>query len=106
MKLSKDNIVENATYPTTICNDIQSLIDKVIAERNLPADDALVRVGIDGGGGFLKICVSIFDIHNQHSTSTNFKDSGVKRIFIVAITPNVQENYVNCKKLWNAVGLH
>ena len=33
-------------------------------------------------------------------------DSGVKKVFVIAICPDVQENYQNFKKLWWRVGLN
>ena len=45
------------------------LIDKIVTHRKLDLDDVLIRVSLDGGGGFLKICLSVFDINNlaRHS---------------------------------------
>ena len=70
----------------------------------------LVKVGIESGGGFLKICLSVFDMDNLVSgskigLSKKFKDSGVKTVFLVAAVPYVPENYQNVKKLWLNLGL-
>ena len=63
----------------------------------------LIRIGLDGGGGFLKICLSLFDLYASESKSTKtlskkFKDSGVKKVFIIGVAPNTPENYYNMKK--------
>ena len=59
---------------------------------------------MDGGGGFLKICLSIIDLNQPCSSTTTlskkFLDSGVKKVFIIGIVPEVQENYKNLKTLW------
>ena len=69
----------------------------------------ILKVGIDSGGGFLKICMSVFDMANLVSGSKVglwkiFKDSGVKKVFLVAAVPVVPENYQNVKKLWLNLG--
>ena len=87
----KDKPTEHFDKHVVLCNDLDGLIDKVIRCRNLHEDNTLICIGIDGGGGFLKICLSIFDL-NEPSSSTKtlakkFKDSGVKKVFIIAVTP-------------------
>ena len=72
-------------------------------------NSVLIRIGIDGSGGFLKICMSIFDINNpfpcvQGGISRKLKESGVQKIFLLAVVPEVSENYVNVKKLWINLG--
>ena len=49
-----------------ICKDLPGLIEKVIQTQNLDESRSLIRIGIDGGGGFLKICLSIFDLDFLH----------------------------------------
>ena len=99
-------VSENFEQSTVMCNNVPDFIDVILRERLLEdKDSVLIRIGIDGGGGFLKICLSIFDINDpfsnvQSGVSNKFKESGVKKIFLIAIVPNMPENYVNVKKLW------
>ena len=71
----------------------------------------LVRIGLDGGGGFMKICLSVFDMNCAQNREyrkrlgEKFKDSGVKKVMIIAIVPDIQENYVNVKRLWLEYGI-
>ena len=51
-------------------NDISGLIDKVIFERNLSEDSIIIRIGLDGGGGFMKICLSLFDLDAEVLSSS------------------------------------
>ena len=80
-----------------VTTDITSLIDRIISHRNINPLDAFVRVGLDGGGGFLKICLSVFDITKPINCSSivekKYLDSGVKKVQVLAITPDVPENY-------------
>ena len=70
----------------------------------------LVKVEIDSGGGFFRICLSAFDMdnlvsHSKVDLSKKFKDSGVNKVFLVAAVPDVPENYQKVKKLWLNLGL-
>ena len=77
-------ITENFHQHVIVTNAISSFIDEVMQSRGLDASTTLIRIGLDGGGGFLKICFSLFDLYASESKSTKtlskkFKDSGVKK---------------------------
>lgn len=75
--------------------------------KKLNVSDFHLKFGIDGGGGFLKICLSIQtnvnQSHNKNLRQKNeygiyakkFKDSGVNKLLILALAPNSLENYKN-----------
>ena len=112
LKVDKDTKVsENFEQCTVVCNDLPKFVDLVLQKRSLEnSESLLVKVGIDGGGGFLKICLSVFDMDNLVSgnkvgLSKKFKDSGIKKVFLIATVPDVSENYINVKKLWMNLGL-
>ena len=48
-------------------------------------------MGMDGGGGFLKICLSNFDPNQPRSSTTvlnkMFLDSGMTKVLIISIVP-------------------
>ena len=98
------NTRENYERELVVCNDVEELVRRTIAERNLDDGDVLIRVGMDGGGGFMKICLSIFNINEMQKIDrkleSRFQDSGVKKTFIIALVPDEQENYYNVKRLW------
>ena len=85
-------------------------------ERNINSDHD-VKVSLNGGGGFLKICLSVME--NTHNGSVPcvrsrysegiaahaLKDTGVKRIMILSIAPETQENYSNILRLWILIQL-
>ena len=51
-------IERNVVY----ANDIIKLIDHTRATRNYVPENRLeIKIGVDGGGGFLKICVNMFN---------------------------------------------
>lgn len=60
----------------------------VIEDRNLVDTNTIVKIGMDGGGGILKNCLSIFDL-NQPCSSTllckRFLDFGMKKCLLLAL---------------------
>ena len=77
--------------------------------REIDENNMIVRIGMDGGGGFMKVCLSVFDMRQekkeQGRLKNRFKDSGVKKLVILAIVPDIQENYINIKRIWLEAGL-
>lgn len=118
VSLARDEVVDRSSKPIVFCKDADELVDRIVRKRNLDRDNLLIRVGIDGGGGFLKIGLSVFELEEDEVTTTSFrcklssgltcklKNSGVKRSFILALVPDVQENYRNVKLLWIKTGLN
>ena len=41
-----------------LCTDLNGFIDYIIEERELNQENILIRIGMDGGGGFMKVCLS------------------------------------------------
>ena len=54
---------------------------------------ALVRVGIDGGQGSLKVIMNVFNPTDKENQ--NQKDSGVNKVTVLALVENVQETHHN-----------
>ena len=103
-------ISKHVEIPTVVCSDLPSLIDEVLRERQRDNDSVLVKISIDGGGGFLKICSSVFDINDpipkvSGGLTKRFLESGVKKVFIIGLAPGVSEDYVNVKRLWMNSGI-
>ena len=103
-------INKNMEFLTIVCSDLPGLIDMVLEKRERERDSVLIKISVDDGGGFLKICASIFEIDNpttrvSGALSKKFLESGVKKILIVGVVPDVCENYVNVKRLWINCGV-
>ena len=104
------NISKNMEFPTIVCSDLPGLIDMVLEKCERQRDSILIKINVDGGGGFLKICASIFETDDPTprvcgTLSKKFLESGVKKILIVGLVPDVSENYVNVKRLWINCGV-
>ena len=88
-KVNKETkVTEEFEQVTIVCSDLPNLVDVILKERSLEdCKSLLVKIGLDGGGGFLKFCLGVFDIENLVCKTTGiskkFKGSGVKKIFLI-----------------------
>lgn len=104
--------VETISKDVIICKDLEKFIDYVICTRNVT--EPHLKFGTDGGGKFLKICLSFQSskiVENEARVSRkeqaeNFKNSGVKKLFMLAIVQSTQENYNNIKILWDRLNIN
>ena len=112
---SKDGDVEETVI---FCCDIKCLVEKCIKKRDLVFSKLRFKIGVDGGGGFLKICMNIISEDDEDQPVVKkrrlfkdgpegeaFKDASVKKLLILALVPDVQENYANVATLWNLLHL-
>ena len=103
-------VIKQLDFQTILCSDLQGIIDLVLEKRERERDSVLMKISIDGGGRFLKICLSIFEIEDPTpritgALSKKCLESGFKKIFIIGLVPDVSENYVNVKRLWINCGI-
>ena len=95
---------EHFEQSTIVCTDLCKFFDLVLQKRSLETSKSLlVKVGIDGGGGFIKIDLSDFDMENLLSSSKvglskKFKDSGLKKVFLVTAVPKCPWEFSKCKE--------
>jgi len=108
---SKGEIVERTTV---FCNDLDEFVRHALHSRNYSPQETIVKLGMDGGGGFFKICISLVDLDSsispemkkrklafhQHSLSTS-----VKKLFIVSIVEDVTESHANIGSLLKNLNL-
>ena len=112
LTLNQNKVVERKIKPTVFCTDVNALFEYVIGKRGqIENDNLCCKICLDGGGGFLKICLSIFNTtddfpkqqrrkYTDEIAAPAFRDTGVKKLFILAIAPEVQENYSNILRMW------
>ena len=109
VKNKETKIDENVERHTIYCNNVSGLINSLLTKRDREwGDNMILRIGLDGG--FLKFLLSLFDKDDPYPTINNamskrFKESGVKRALVIALVPEIGENYVNVKRLWLSLGL-
>lgn len=112
-----NNKITDAPGKAIICKNLGELINFVIGsgQRNLNLSDVDIKFGIDGGGGFLKICMSLQTSkckaeqelkYKRKNYNKIFADSGVKKLFIICLASGVQENYTNISLLWSKLKIN
>lgn len=76
------------------------MTEKII--QTLQIKQPLVKIGLDGGQGSFKVCLSVID--ESKADSDEVIDS-VKKVFIIFIAFGVQENRFNMRTIWNLLKL-
>lgn len=123
----KDCIKENR--PVAYAN-AKEILEAVIKARKFSGSNC-IKIMANGGQGSFKICDSIFpdnyfsdedeamneeplqkkrklrrDSNNNETASDSFKFTGVKRILMLCIAPNMKETYKNVKILFELIKLN
>ena len=63
-------------------------------------EETTAKVGIDGGGGFFKVCLSLYDKDKSEKKGDGrFLYTGVKKIFLLLICPEIKESYSNVRDI-------
>lgn len=95
-KKEKNNEITKILGCFVYCNNVDELIGRVKESRNLHGPVNL-KIGVDSGGGFLKIILSIQSLdedteqknvrqkYDDEIASKKFKDSGVNKMFLIGI---------------------
>ncbi|CAH1113805.1 unnamed protein product [Psylliodes chrysocephalus] len=99
------------------CNNLENLIEYIETQREI--GNHHLKFGIDGGGGFLKVCLSIQALqdgndqkelkrqkYNDGVCAQTFKDTRVKKLFILGIAKSAQENYDNVSEIWKILNIN
>ena len=116
--VNKDKEVVIERKKVVYCHDLVGYAEHIKKERGITEDIVVEqKIGIDGGGGFFKICLNIIRKGNpddlksppkkKPAKSANYKDSykdgGVKKLVIIAIVKDIAETYSNAKAMLNLV---
>ena len=105
-KIEQGNFIwndETVTRDIVFIHDTSEFILSILMERGLDPLSSMVRVSIDGGQGFLKVIVNVFDKTNKNEM---YIDRGVKKCFILAIVKNVSEDNGNLHKILSRLNLY
>ena len=109
IKVTNSKGETNADHIVAHCKDITELLNTVSISRNV-STERIVKLGIDGGKGFLKFCLGVIDINTTDSqphkhllTQRLAKDTSVKRQMLVAVSEALPENYENVRQIWSLI---
>ena len=97
VKEKDSELYVEVTKQAILCNDVKGLVDYVTRKREVR--EFMNRIGIDGGQGFFKVCLSIVDTSRREIKKGEYKDSGVKKIFVLAIVQDKCEVYENIREI-------
>ena len=111
---------EGKSFRPVIYADAMQLVERIIEERQTEGSNMNFKVVSDGGQNFFKICLSIFpeDFQNfsDEMCSTKYSEggsaakkgklTGVKRIILLCIVPDIKETYENIAKLFQITNLN
>lgn len=92
------------TVPFIYCCDLPGLVHLLVKNRQM-SNDFHVKVGIDSGGGSLKICLSLLSNDHNPEYVEQHKSSGIKKLLIIGLAPSLIESYHNLKYLFQTVDL-
>ena len=95
-----DSKLNNIPRDVLYVKSTSDFINEIVRQRGLDPTTAFVRISLDGGGGFLKVIVNVFDteeLDDSESNSTIFKNSGVQRCQILSLVQDVPENNYNLR---------
>ena len=78
------------------------LILHIIKERGINPCVGFVQVSLDGGGGFLKVVVNVFE---EQESENKYMNSGVQKVLIIAIVEDIPEKYENLRLVLEKLSL-
>lgn len=63
----------------------------------------LTKIGLDGGGAFFKVALSLInqDDEELRRSTEKYKDTSVLKLLILGLVPKMQEKYSNVSHLWS-----
>lgn len=92
-----------------VVKNTSEFIQHIIEQRKLDPARSIVRIFLDGGGGFLKIIVNVFDPEAKDEIDvgkkSTFTDSGVQKCQFLAIVADVPENHENLSSILTLLNL-
>ena len=95
-----DNSGDQYFRPVVYCKDLQKLIDLICTTRGFDHDNVFIKLSLDGGGGFVKVMISVFSMNDENAQPGRRNDTSVKKIFLILIAPEVDENYRNVLQMF------
>ena len=91
--------------PVVVCQDTSGFLLRVASVRQADPRPHEMNIGLDRGGDQLKITTNIVQrrredgINGAGSSRSDFRDTGVKRLILLAFAPRVLETWPNVQQL-------
>jgi hypothetical protein len=99
------------------CPCIEAFITFICDKRGYEDGDVEVDVGLDSGGGFCKICLSVNDVKSDPELGNGevgappskkqkrYLATGAKGCFVIGLVQEIPETYNNIKMMINELGI-
>ena len=101
-KLKGNNVQRNLIY----VKNLQKFIERVAELRGQEIYSLFCRIGIDSGGGSLKIIVNLFDPEViPDGKGCEDLDSGINKSLVIAYCEGMPETYENMKLIFDRLNL-
>ena len=83
------------------CSNLEEFVWHILDQRSLAPPDALIKISLDGGGRFFKVCLQLVNLleSGKRTKSEGYLSTGVKKIFIVAIVEGISESFFNISQI-------
>jgi hypothetical protein len=83
------------------CKDVEGFVWHVLEARCCSAPETLLKISLDNGGGFFKICLQVINLTEDSKSSETRKlsfqkeviSTSVKKVFILSIVQDMSESY-------------
>ena len=111
----KDNDGCLISSPAVYCSNIVGFVNEVMELRKIDPGDMKLKVGLDKGRGHLKMILSLYNPNDVMrskgigrvtmkmgiGTGDDYSQIGKRKIMILAIVPDIPENYYNLQILYD-----
>ena len=91
------------------CPNVEELIWHILKVRGSSHQDSLIKISLDAGGTFLKVCLQVLNFSLESEApgkeNSDFLASGVKKLFIIALVEDISENHFNISKIFELMDL-
>ena len=98
------------------CPCIEAFVTFICDKRGYEDGDVEVDIGLDSGGGFCKICMSVNEVKSDPELNgevgappskkqKRYLATGAKGSFVIGLVQEIPETYKNIKKMINELGI-
>lgn len=99
------NKVKVIQRPIIIAKDCNDVIREILTSRQIDSSECLIKIGVDGGQGFFKVCLTICDTRGGAETCFGAAAGGVKGLVILAMVPSISETFSNVSTIFEEMNI-
>ena len=86
-------------------SDLDEFIDRILEERNIEKDNAVLIFGVNGGQGKFLVTLVIIDKSVRDDTSAKFKPTSFHKMLFPAEVEDIPENTYNMQVIFDMLDL-